>query len=211
MQKYIKNTLKIIGDMDRKLLFYTIILFTFGLLNIVTASSQEAVVRYDKNIFHYFMVQGLVLFIGTIATLIIIKMNTKAYKLWIPLLYFVVFGLSIFLTLRGGIVKGSSNWIRLPMGFNLQPSELAKPIIIAFLALIFEKYNKISKTKNNQIFELIWFSVAIGALLPLLVVIQGDMGTAGIMLAIFIVMFISNPTFNNYKKKYLVQLQLSGY
>ena len=210
MQKFIKNTLKLIGDMDRKLFFYTIILFTFGLLNIVTASSQEAVVRYDKNIFHYFMVQGFALFIGTIATLFIIRMNTKAYKLWVPLLYFVIFGLSIFLTLRGGIVKGSSNWIRLPLGFNLQPSELAKPIIIAFLSLIFEKYNRISKTISNQFFELIWLSVAIGALLPLLVVIQGDMGTAGIMLAIFIIMFISNPTLGKYRKEIFSTIAIVG-
>ena len=39
-------------DMDKPLLFSTIGLFIFGLFNIVTASSSEAVERYGVSIFH---------------------------------------------------------------------------------------------------------------------------------------------------------------
>ena len=41
-------------DMDKSLLFSTIGLFIFGLFNIVTASSSEAVERYGVSIFYYF-------------------------------------------------------------------------------------------------------------------------------------------------------------
>ena len=50
--KKLKNTLK---DMDKVLLICTIILFVFGLLNIVTASSQVAVLKYNTSLYNYFL------------------------------------------------------------------------------------------------------------------------------------------------------------
>ena len=47
-------------DMDKSLLFSTIGLFIFGLFNIVTASSSEAVERYGVSIFYYFSKQLII-------------------------------------------------------------------------------------------------------------------------------------------------------
>ena len=43
-----------INDMDKILLISVIALCIFGLLNIVTASSREAVTNLDESLFYYF-------------------------------------------------------------------------------------------------------------------------------------------------------------
>ena len=48
MKKGIRKLIEYYHDMDKPLLFITIALFIFGLFNIVTASSSEAVIRYEK-------------------------------------------------------------------------------------------------------------------------------------------------------------------
>ena len=46
--------MKKIKYMDKILLLITIILALYGLFNIVTASSREAVTNLDKSLFYYF-------------------------------------------------------------------------------------------------------------------------------------------------------------
>jgi len=45
---------KTFADMDKVLFFITLIFIVFGTLNIVTASSREAVVNADANLYYYF-------------------------------------------------------------------------------------------------------------------------------------------------------------
>ena len=129
---------KIFHDLDKPLLFVSMALFIFGLLNIVTASSRAAVVNYDVSIYYYFYRQLLFIIIGLIMSLIIIKIDTKSYKIIIPALFVVVIILNL-VALTGEELSGSKNWIDL--GFiKLQPSEFSKPIIIVLMAMMFEKY-----------------------------------------------------------------------
>ena len=50
----LKSFKKTFMDMDKVLLFTTLILIVFGTLNIVTASSREAVINNDQSVFYYF-------------------------------------------------------------------------------------------------------------------------------------------------------------
>ena len=45
---------KLMKDMDKGILIISIILFVFGLLNIVNASSQAVVIRYNQSLYEYF-------------------------------------------------------------------------------------------------------------------------------------------------------------
>ena len=49
-----KKAIKAYKDMDKTLFFTSLILIIFGTLNIVTASSREAVLNTDKSMFYYF-------------------------------------------------------------------------------------------------------------------------------------------------------------
>ena len=67
-----KQIKKNLSNMDIPLLIASIILFVFGLLNIVNASSQAVVIRYGTNLYNFFYKQLINLLIGLIASFNII-------------------------------------------------------------------------------------------------------------------------------------------
>lgn len=99
-----KNVKKFISDMDVPLLVVSIILFVFGLLNIVNASSQAVVIRYGSSLYAYFYKQLVSLFLGFIGTLIILKIPTKRYYKLAPLLYIVITGLLFYLAFLENLI-----------------------------------------------------------------------------------------------------------
>ncbi|MBR1717852.1 MAG: FtsW/RodA/SpoVE family cell cycle protein [Bacilli bacterium] len=194
-----KNTKRFISNMDVPLLIASLVLFIFGLLNIVNASSQAVALRYGTGIYYYFYRQLLFIIAGLIATLFIIKIPTKKYYNMITFVYFVEVGLLMYLFLYGKSHMGSINWIDLGH-FKLQPSEFAKPIMIVSLSLLMERFS--SKLNNNKKYtrsdhyKLIGIIIIIGLLFAGFVFLEKDLGTTIILLGIFSVMFISSPIQN---------------
>jgi len=129
---------KILKDLDKPLLIITIVGFIFGLLTIVTASSRAAVVNYDVSIYYYFFKQLTFIMVGLIVALIILKTDTKKYVAIVPILYIIFIVLNI-IAWKSEAIAGSNNWIDLKFA-KVQPSELSKPIIIAYLSILFHKY-----------------------------------------------------------------------
>ena len=183
---------KVIRDSDKLILFITIVLSLFGLFNIVTASSREAVINLEKSIYYYFYRHLLILIASLIASIIVMNMSLKKYYKFIPLLFFGIIGLNIFLIVQGTTTRGASNWIDLGF-FNLQPSELAKPIMIIALAFYLEKFSKVLVSNKVNHLKYILIILAIGIPLILLVVLQKDLGTAIILAMIFTFIFLTSP------------------
>lgn len=204
-----RNLKKHLSNMDVPLLIVTIILFVFGLLNIVNASSQAVVIRYGTNLYNYFYKQLLNLLIGLFGTIIILKVPTKKYYQLVPILYIIVLGLLIYLTLFGKAYLGSVNWVNIA-GFKFQPSEFAKPVMIVAVSLLFEIF--CSRLRNNQKYtpkdhyNMIGIILLIGIIFPVLVFVQKDFGTMLILLAIFAIMFLGSPIQNNEKKQTIIFL-----
>ena len=198
MFKKIKKTF---ADMDKILLFTTLILIIFGTLNIVTASSREAVVNRDANLFYYFFKHSVILFISLIAFLILIfKVETKDYKYWMLIVYVVVLSMNLYLVLKGVSTRGAQNWIDLKF-MKVQPSEFAKPTIILTLSLLFEKYSKKLSDMKEKHDMIIWKIIGFGVIFPVIVFLQKDLGTAIILLGIFVVLFFSSPISSGEKFK----------
>lgn len=205
MKLVIRKFSKLISNMDKKLLITTIILFTFGLLNIVTASSRESI-NYDYPLYYFFYKQITILFGGLIASIIILNIDTKDYKKWAPLAFLVVGGMLIYLSLTGDFNRGSQNWLPLPIIGKVQPSEFAKPVIIICLALLFEIfYNKL-RDKNINHYDMIAIILAVGLIFPLIIFFQKDFGTMLIILCIFGVMFLASPILRSEKFKTIILL-----
>ena len=182
---------KIFHDLDKPLLFVSMALFIFGLLNIVTASSRAAVVNYDVSIYYYFYRQLLFIMIGLIMSLIIIKIDTKSYKIIIPALFVVVFILNL-VALTGEELSGSKNWIDL--GFiKLQPSEFSKPIIIVLMSIMFEKYYRKLRTLDSKRYNAIGIILFLSMIIPALIFLQKDFGTLLITLFIVGMMLLASP------------------
>ena len=183
---------RVIKDSDKLILFITIVLSLFGLFNIVTASSREAVINLEKSIYYYFYKHSIILAASLVATIIVMNMPLKKYYKFIPLLFFGIIGLNVFLIVQGTTTRGASNWIDLGF-FNLQPSEVAKPIMIIALAFYLEKFSKVLTSNKVSHLKYLLIILSIGIPLILLVVLQKDLGTAIILAMIFTVIFLTSP------------------
>lgn len=196
----IKRAIRTFTDMDKVLFFTSLILIVFGSLNIVTASSREAVVNADANMFYYFFKHVIILMISLVAFIIVLNIETRDYKKWLPFIFITVFCLNAFLIIKGVATRGANNWINL--GFmKIQPSELAKPTLILALSLLFRKYYYKLKDPKEKHGPIIWTIICCGLVFPGLVFLQKDLGTAIILFGIFAVMYIFSPIMKSEKIK----------
>ena len=189
-------------DMDKVLLVCSIILFVFGLLNIVTASSQVAVLKYNMSLYNYFFKQLGILIGGTLVSLYIITKPTRNYRLLGLILFVLVASLTIAVSLVGNNWSGNKNWISI-FGFNFQPSEFAKPVMVVILSVLFELfYFKLRQPKvdHNSMIAVILF---VGLFFAMMVFLQKDLGTMIILLTIFLSMFFTSPILKNDKLRVL--------
>ena len=132
-----------------KILFISVILLSlFGLFNLVTASSREAVTNLDESIYYYFYRHLIILFISLIASLFVLKTPLKKYYKCLPIMFIIFFVLNSYLVIKGQTTRGAANWIRLGF-FNLQPSEVSKIVMIMCLSFFLEKFNK-NLLQNKQ-------------------------------------------------------------
>ena len=194
---------KIIKNIDKGLLFATIFMFGFGLLNIVTSSSREAVLVNKAGIYFYFYRQMAILIISIILSLIAFSIPSKSYKTLWPLLYGIVLILCTYCFFQNAR-RGAQNWIIIG-SFQFQPSELAKPVIIVSLAVLFEKWynqlkNKAMESEHKIIIGILLF---VGFLIPILIFLQKDLGTALIISGIVGTMFLFSPILYIEKRKIL--------
>ena len=203
-----KSLFKLLKDLDKPLLIASAALFIFGLLNIVTASSRAAVVNYDVSIYYYFYRQLAFIVIGLIAGAIIIKTDTKYYKIIVPVLFVAVIFLNLW-ALTFEELSGSKNWIDLKI-IKLQPSEFSKPIIIAMLAILFEKNYRKLRTVNIKHYDIIATMLLISLIIPAIIVLQKDFGTFLITLFIVGMMFLASPILKIDKIKTFILMIILG-
>lgn len=197
-----KKVKYILQGLDKPLLIISTILFLFGLLNIVTASSQATVVHLKSSVYDYFFNQSIYLILGVVLAIIILNFPTKTYSFWGPLVFLIVAVLAIMVSFNGKDVGGNKNWLSILDGkFSLQPSEFAKPVVIVCLAMLFEKFYRKLRTTNIPHFKILFCILACGLFFPIIVFTQKDMGTMLVLLAIFGVMFWFSPILNKEKLK----------
>lgn len=196
-----KGILKLLKDIDKPLLITTIMFFIFGLLNIVTASSRAAVINYDVSIYYYFYRQLAFVIVGLIAGIILLKIDTKYYKIIIYPLFIIMILLNIW-ALTFPELSGSRNWIDLK-ALKIQPSELSKPVIIMLIAILFEKYYRKLRTVNIKHYDIIGTILLLSSVIPAIVILQKDLGTVLIIVFIITVMFIGGPVLRKDKLKTL--------
>lgn len=188
VMKKIRST---VNDMDKHLLIFSIIMIGFGLLNIVTASSREAV-SLDVPLYHYFYRHLFMVVLGLGLAFVILKVPTVFYKNIgiIPVLLLAAYMvLSLWSTSE---IRGARNWSMIA-GQSFQPSEFAKPLGIVVLACLYDKYYRKLINNNTKHTEIIVKIIVISVLIPVIVFVQKDFGTMFIQLVIFMGMFFFSP------------------
>jgi len=118
--------------------------------------------------------------VGVLVIIAIQFFDYSVLKHYANFLYFSTLGLLALILIIGRIISGGKRWIELgPV--NFQPSELAKIILIIMLAAILDEKKKELKYLTG-FFQPFLFSLIIFAL----IIMQNDLGTALVLLVIFI-------------------------
>ena len=188
---------RLFNKMDKILLALSIIMFIFGLFMILDASSMRSFIDYGTNN-RFFFKQLVILIISLFAAIFTIFFSTKKYKKYIIPVYIFTVALLIYLLFFGETSNGAKSWIYIGP-FGLQPSEIAKLVIIVFTA---SYYRANQRLLNNFIPAVI--PLAAGAILTGLTFLQPDGGTGLILFFITIILFFISPVPKNHKLKVIV-------
>lgn len=151
----------------------TIIMVTFGVVMLYSASSVVAAHKFGSP-WHYVFRQGLWI-VPSFIVMMLLK-RTHYRRLQNPAVAFAAIGVVLMLLLVVFFVDGAHHrWLRLgPVG--LQPSELAKPALVIFLAF-FVTWR--ARAINNTRHTLLPAALAVG--LVILTVVIADLGTAVVL------------------------------
>ena len=168
----------------KKINLYAIwFLVTFGILLQISASSVQGLNQYNDNF--YFIKRHLASLLIGILIFNLGKNFTYNFILKFSNIFMVIISIALFLVLAYGVVAGGSRrWIDLgPVYF--QPSELAKPIIILWVA------HRLSELKSEHSD---WFYLKRAISLPLLscflIYLEPDYGTTLTILGIFFIQIV---------------------
>ncbi len=169
-------------DIDWITIIMYVLLVGIGWLAIYTANFDEKhpeILDTSKSYGRQAIWIGICLFLGAALQLFDTKFFTAfAY----PIYGFILF-LLIFVFLFGAEISGSKSWFRLGF-FNFQPSELAKFATCLALAKYLSTKDVDMQEKRVQLFATLII------LLPvLLILLQGDPGTAIIFTALILVLY----------------------
>ena len=137
---------RLFNKMDKILLALSIIMFVFGLFMILDASSMRSFIDYGTNN-RFFFKQLVILIISLFASVFTIFFSTKKYKKYVIPIYIFTLALLIYLLCFGEYSNGAKSWIYIGP-FGLQPSEIAKLVIIVFTASYYRANQRLLNNFN---------------------------------------------------------------
>ena len=160
-------------SVDRWLFTVTMLLVFVGLVMVFSASAVMARERFGSP-YAFLSKQLIWAAAGLVAMVLAMRVDYRRYKH--PALVFSLMGLTTLLLISVFFLDRSHNthrWFRVG-AFSFQPSELAKPVLILFLAYFLEARTKLMDDWRNT---LVPAAVPVVVLLGL-IVLQPDLGTA---------------------------------
>jgi cell division protein FtsW len=160
-------------SVDRWLFAVTMLLVFVGLVMVFSASAVMARERFGSP-YAFLSKQLIWAAAGLVAMVVAMRVDYRRYKH--PALVFSLMGLTTLLLISVFFLDRSHNthrWFRVG-AFSFQPSELAKPVLILFLAYFLEARTKVMDDWRNTLAP-----AAVPVLVLLgLIVLQPDLGTA---------------------------------
>ncbi|HHT42594.1 MAG TPA: putative lipid II flippase FtsW [Firmicutes bacterium] len=172
------------GKPDLVLFLAVITLVSLGLIMVFSASSVMGLADAG-NPYYYVQRQTILAVVGLVLLFILMKVDYHVFKpLALPGLV-VSFALLILVLFIGTGAGSASRWIRI-MGFNLQPSELAKLVMVNFTAV----YLANKRDKARKFFSGLLPILVITALQFVLIMLEPDFGTGvALVFSVLVVLF----------------------
>ena len=175
---------------DFNLLTVLIFLICFGLVMLYSTTAYSALIEHEDSMF-YFKRQLFFYAAGFAGMYIIAKIDYHIYIKWAKKIYFLsIFMMALVQTPLGKEVKGARRWIRLPLGQQLQPSEIAKIAVILFIPVLICNMGKEIKSWSGIRKALLWGGFSAVCVL----VLTDNLSTAIIVMGITCIMiFVVHP------------------
>ncbi len=166
-------------NLDIPLIIAVLGLIFIGLVVIYSASSGK-LISENTSPFHFVKKQALSAILGFIGIFIVLSIDYRAWRRWVRILYLINLLILAFVLIIGTTSQNSQRWFRLG-GFNVQPSEIAKIVIIIILA------HYLDKPSNFHNWKVLIPFVIIG--LPMILIVQQpDLGTSMVFVGILFLM-----------------------
>ena len=172
--------------LEHPMVHYQILLGATGFLlalGIVMVASASSVFSYQQNNGNSWALatrQLIFAAIGVFLMMAVSKMHVDSIRRWAPLFMAVVGVLLVAVLVIGTAVHGQKNWIDFGGPFRIQPSEFAKLAIVMWGADILDRKYHLLEQRNHLLIPVLPVCVTV----LLLVVLQGDLGTAMVMMPI---------------------------
>lgn len=173
-------------------LYYALMIATFGLLfiGVIMILSASTTVSYKQfnNQYIIFLRQLMFAGIGIIMMIAISFLPKVFFFKWAKVaLWLSIILLGLVLIPGIGIsVAGQRNWISLWGPFRLQPSEIAKLTLIVWGSVVLSKQVRSKVTTWQNLLVPVF---PVGVIVSILVILQGDLGTALIVGPILLSLF----------------------
>ena len=185
------NNLKPEAEISAKL-YYALLIATFGLLFIgmVMILSASTTVSYKQfnNQYIIFLRQLMFASIGIVIMMAISRLPEIFFFRWskVALWISIVLLVLVLIPSIGISVAGQRNWISLWGPFRLQPSEIAKLTLIVWGSVVLSKQIRSKITTWQNLLVPVF---PVGAIIAVLVIFEGDLGTALILGPILLSLF----------------------
>ncbi|SJZ92961.1 rod shape-determining protein RodA [Selenihalanaerobacter shriftii] len=165
---------KLLQDLDYLIPLITLILIAIGILIIDSATHIDGSVGN-----RFIMKQLIAAILGVILVIVSLIFDYRALRNYSNLIYMLTILMLVGVLFLGKEVAGSKSWIQLG-SLSFQPSELAKlGMIIALANFLADRRQKLKELKHF-IFSCLYIVPII-----ILVLLQNDLGTTLVLLAIF--------------------------
>ncbi len=179
------NNFKLQGD---KVIWIIIFLLSIISLLVVYSSTGTLAYKVKGGNTSYFFIKQLVLLLGCYFIIWVThKIPYKHYSSWANMGLLIAIGMLLLAKIVGVNLNQASRWITIPViGFNFQPSELAKLALILFVSRILSKFQTDRECQKEAFWKII---AAIGVVCG--IIFLDDFSTSALLGAIcLILMFI---------------------
>jgi rod shape determining protein RodA len=172
----------IVANLDWISVLLWLVMMAFGWMNIYSANIMEA----ESGVFDFSQRFGKqMIWIGAslLLAILLLVLDSKFYIYFSYILYLLLIGVLIGVLVFGKEINGAKSWFVIG-GFQLQPSEFAKPITALALANLL--------TSHNFNLRKFWNLVKAAAIImvpPMLILLQPDLGSVLVYSAFLFVLF----------------------
>ena len=172
-------------NIDKKIFFCFLILFSLGLFFSFSSTSSLAGERLNKDYYFFFSKHLIFTFLSLILMIFISIIETSILKKFVIPLFLISFLFLALVPIIGVEVKGAKRWLDLYF-FRLQPIEILKP----FFILVTVKILTLERLENSRLKYILSFLLL--SLVIILLIDQPDLGQSILLIGTWVAtVFIS--------------------